>query len=81
MRFAPGASSTGASSCIAGVAISCLCLRTAASMISRSTGFVRAPQSINGADRGSVELMRTVPRLRGLRRARGMSGPLPKPVS
>lgn len=50
-------------------------------MISRSVWLVRAPQSIRGEDRGSVELVRTVPRLRGLTKVNGNEGPLLQPVS
>lgn len=81
LEIRSGATSTGPSSNIASVPINCRCLWTAPTMISRSVGWVRAPQSIMGADRGSVELMRTVPRLRGLTNVNGNEGPLLKPVS
>lgn len=81
VMFAPGMSSIGPSSCIASVAMSPLCFLTAATIISTSAGFVSAPQSISGGSKGSRLLMKTVPRLRGLTKVRGISELLVKPVS
>lgn len=63
-----GATSVGPSTLIDGAFMISRAFRTRATATSRSDGSVAARKSTSGFARGSVELMLTVPRLKGLKR-------------